>query len=141
MRPYDNTTSTRVDSGIAGRNDGRRQRRGGEGISRRTVVCGGRGGSGWRSSARWSISRGRLLDLQLHPREGRFWPFAGIRSQRRLAVSQRYPDSPTICARAIMILRICRISTCPRDKMDPLIPIDFSAIFNHERRFRKNRSF
>lgn len=54
-------------------------------------------GEWWRSSARWSISRGRLLDLQLHPR----WrPLLAIRrrvrSQHRLAVaSQRSPDSGT----------------------------------------------
>jgi len=52
------------------------------------------GVNGWRSSARWSISRGRLLDLQLHPRRGSFWPFAGIRSQHRLAASRRLSDDP-----------------------------------------------
>lgn len=105
MRPYDNTTSTRADSGIGGsgreretelvREEGGGREKGREGISqdggmrrkreRREV-------NWWRSSARWSISRGRLLDLQLHPRGGRFWPFAGIRSQHRLAASRRLSD-------------------------------------------------
>jgi len=89
VRPYDNTTSTRVDSGIgvaAGRQAGADGGR--EGISQDSGMRSKRErrrGGGWRSSARWSISRGRLLDLQLHPRGGRFWPFAGIRFQHRLA--------------------------------------------------------
>lgn len=43
-------------------------------------------GEWWRSSARWSISRGRLLDLQLHPR----WrPLLAIRRRTLPASSCR----------------------------------------------------
>lgn len=79
---------------------GRRRRGEGERESRRTAVCGEKEGAAeeGREGTGGGVARGgrfHAVDCwtcSSTPGGGRFWPFAGIRSQHRLATSPRLPD-------------------------------------------------